>query len=229
MSFAIGFLIFPDMQQLDFTAPYEAFATMSPKADIHLVWKTLDPVRSATRLEFTPTTTLDRCPQLDLLCVPGGVGINPLMQDPAVLGFLRGQAEGARFVTSVCTGALVLAAAGLLEGRRATTHWLAHDLLGSLGAIPTHGRVVRDGKFITAGGVTAGLDFGLAVIADLHGPEAAEAVQLSLEYAPQPPFDSGTPMTAAPGLVAAVRAASAASREARERIVAEIRAARGQR
>ena len=229
MSFAIGFLIFPDLQQLDFTAPYEAFASMSPKADIHLVWKTLDPVRSVTHLGFTPTTTLDRCPQLDLICVPGGVGVNALMQDPAVLTFLRRQAEGARFVTSVCTGAMVLAAAGLLEGRRATTHWLAHDLLGSLGAIPTAGRVVRDGKFITAGGVTAGLDFGLAVIADLHGPEAAEAVQLYLEYAPEPPFDSGTPMTAAPELVAAVRAASAASREARERIVAEIRAARGQR
>lgn len=225
MSTAIGFLIFPEVQQLDFTGPYETFATMAPAADLHLVWKSLAPVRSVTGLDFTPTTTLDACPQLDVVCVPGGTGVNPLLRDEAVLAFLRRQAEGARFVTSVCTGALVLAAAGLLDNRRATTHWLAHDLLGRLGAIPADGRVVRDGRFITAGGVTAGIDFGLTVIAELHGPDTAKAVQLALEYAPAPPFDSGTPGAADPGLVARVRAQSATTRAARESIIAEIRPA----
>ena len=130
MTISIGFLIFPDVQQLDFSGPYETFATMAPAADIHLVWKSLDPVRSVTGLEFSPTTTLDACPPLDVVCVPGGVGVNALLRDVEILGFLRRQAEVARFVTSVCTGALILAAAGLLDNRRATTHWLAHDLLG---------------------------------------------------------------------------------------------------
>ena len=222
----IGFLVFPNVQQLDLTGPYEMVSTMRAPATIHLVWKDRRPVQSTTGLGFTPTTTFDDCPKLDVICVPGGIGVNALMQDAEVLDFLCGQAAEARFVTSVCTGSLVLGAAGLLQGRRATTHWLAHDLLGDLGAIPTPGRVVRDGNLITAGGVTAGIDFGLTVIAELAGREEAEATQLYLEYAPAPPFDAGTPETAPQALVAVLRERGAPTRRAREAIVASIKQSR---
>ena len=172
-----------------------------------------------TGLRLEPDETFDNCPQLDVVCVPGGVGINPLLGDEAVLAFLRRQAVGARFVTSVCTGALVLGAAGLLRGKRATTHWASHDLLAAFGAIPTHGRVVRDGALMTGGGVTAGIDFALTLVAELASLETAQAIQLNLEYAPEPPFDAGTP-TSAPGeIVAAVRKRGAKVRAAREGLI----------
>lgn len=129
---------------------------------------------------------------------PGGAGVNALMADEATIAFVRRQAEGARFVTSVCTGALVLGAAGLLEGKRPTTHWASHDLLKTLGAIPVHARVVRDGNLMTGGGVTAGIDFALTLIAEFAGRGVAEAIELSLEYAPLPPFNAGSPETAPP-------------------------------
>ncbi len=217
----IGFLVFPNLQQLDLTGPYEIFAT-APETTLHLIWKDRAPVTSTTGISFTPTTTFAECPALDVLCVPGGLGVNPLMQDADVLGFLRRQAETARYVTSVCTGSLVLGAAGLLRGRRATSHWLAVDLLAAFGATPTPGRVVRDGNLFTAGGVTAGIDFGLTVLAEIAGRETAERVQLHLEYAPAPPFDAGTPDTAPAAVVAAARERGAAGRAVRQAIVAAV-------
>ena len=149
------------------------------------------------------------------------------MEDEEVLEFLRRQVKGARYVTSVCTGSLVLAAAGLLAGRRATTHWASHDLLARLGAIPVRARVVADGKFMTGGGVTAGIDMALRVVGELFGREAAEAVQLHLEYAPEPPFTSGRPETAPAEVVAMVRERGRASHAAREAIVSRLEARRG--
>ena len=138
----IGFLVFPNMQQLDFTAPYEVFATWK-NAHIHLVWKSEEEIVSSTGLSFRPTNTFQECPQLDVICMPGGVGINSLLSDDEVLDFLRRQAGSAKFVASVCTGALVLGAAGLLAGKRATTHWSCIDLLAEFGAIPVSDRVVQ--------------------------------------------------------------------------------------
>lgn len=221
MTHRIGLLVFPRVQQLDLTAPYEVFAAL-PGAEVHLVAARLDTVASATGLPLTPTATFATCPQLDVLCVPGGAGVNALMRDEATLAFLRRQAAGARYVTSVCTGALLLGAAGLLKAKRATTHWAALDLLAAFGAIPVRERVVRDGNLLTGGGVTAGIDFALTLVAEIAGQAAAEAVQLAIEYAPAPPFDAGSPDTATPAVLAAARARLAGSRAERERIVAEI-------
>jgi len=179
-------------------------------------------ITSATGLVLTPTMTFAECPALDVLCVPGGGGINALLQDAEVLDFLRAQAARARYVSSVCTGALVLGAAGLLKGRRATTHWNSHDFLAKFGAIPTHGRVVRDGNLFTAGGVTAGIDFGLTMVAELVGEAQAQLIQLGHEYAPEPPFNAGTPETAPPAVLAAARERVASIRRARESIIDAI-------
>ena len=222
----IGLLLFPDLTQLDLTGPYEVFRK-APGAGTLLLAKTLDPVRAETGMRILPDTTLAECPQLDVLCVPGGPGVNAAMEDSELLDFLRAQAAAARFVTSVCTGALVLGAAGLLHGRRATTHWSVHDLLAAFGAVPTPGRVVRDGNLFTGGGVTAGIDFALLVVAELFGESVAQAVQLQIEYAPEPPFDAGSPRTAPAEVLAAVRSRGAAMRARREQIVA--RAASGPR
>jgi cyclohexyl-isocyanide hydratase len=224
MTIEIGFLVFLRVQQLDLTGPYEVLA-MVPGARVHLVAKTLAPIASATGLVLTPTVTFAECPALDVICVPGGGGVNPLMEDAETLDFLRRQAEGARRLTSVCTGALVLGAAGLLRGKRATTHWAAHDLLRHFGAIPTQGRVVRDGNLITGGGVTAGIDFGLTLAAELTDAATAQAIQLHLEYAPAPPFDAGRPESAEPAILAAARARLSATRREREAIVARVTAA----
>jgi cyclohexyl-isocyanide hydratase len=215
----VGFLVFPDVQQLDLTAPYELFASV-PRARVHLLWKERLPVLSSTGLPLQPTATLRECPALDVLCVPGGTGVNDLMQDREVLDFLRLQETRARYVTSVCTGALVLGAAGLLRGRRATTHWASHHLLARFGAMPVDARVVRDGNVFTAGGVTAGIDFGLTLIAELLGQAQAEAIQLALEYAPEPPFRAGTPRDAPPAVVALERARLAGTLAKREAIIA---------
>lgn len=217
----IGLLLFPRMTQLDLTGPFEVFAKL-PDAEVLLLWKTLQPVEAETGLRLLPHATLRDCPLLDVVCVPGGPGVNALMEDDEVLAWLRSQAEHARYVSSVCTGSLVLGAAGLLRGRRATSHWASRDLLAAFGAIPTAGRVVRDGNLFTGGGVTAGIDFALTMVAELAGPAAAEAIQLQIEYAPAPPFDAGTPETAPPEVLAAVRAAGAPMRAAREALVARI-------
>ena len=221
MTLHIGLLLFPRVQQLDLTGPYEVFASL-PGAQVHLVAGTMEPVTSATGLVLAPTTTFAACPPLDVLCIPGGAGVNALLQDAATLDFVRGQAAGAHHVTSVCTGALVLGAAGLLQGRRATTHWGSHDLLAAFGAIPVRERVVRDGNLVTGGGVTAGIDFALALAVELAGQAEAEAIQLNLEYAPAPPLNAGSPDTAPPAVLEQVRARSATIRAEREAIVSAI-------
>ncbi|MBR0654709.1 DJ-1/PfpI family protein [Plastoroseomonas arctica] len=220
----IGLLLFPNLTQLDLTGPAEVFARM-PGAELHLIWKTRDPVPSDRTLTILPTTTFADCPTLDLICVPGGPGQVALMEDDETLDFLRRIAETCTLVTSVCTGSLVLAAAGLLTGYRATSHWSSIDQLALLGAIPTHERVVRDRNRITGAGVTSGIDFALTVVAELAGPEAAQEIQLQLEYDPAPPYDSGTPDTAPPEILAAARAKSA-NFMARRRAATERAAAR---
>ena len=216
----IGFLVFPKVQQLDLTGPYEVFASW-PMARVRMVAKTLEPVMSVTKLVLAPDATFETCPQLDVLCVPGGAGINALLTDEETLRFVRAQAEGARFVTSVCTGALVLGVAGLLKGKRATTHWASHDFLKAFGAEPVHERVVRDGALMTGGGVTAGIDFALTLVAELAGREVAEAIQLNLEYAPAPPFAAGRPETAPDAVVRAVRSRLKPILEERARLVGQ--------
>jgi cyclohexyl-isocyanide hydratase len=199
----VGLLLFPEMTQLDLTGPYEVFVSL-PRTAVHLIWKTLEPVTTGGGLRMLPTTTLATCPKLDVICVPGGPGQVALMRDAEVLGFLRNQASTCRYVTSVCTGSLVLGAAGLLRGFRATSHWLSLDQLALLGATPVAERVVMDGNRITGGGVTSGIDFAIFVAAQLFGEEVAKEVQLRLEYDPAPPFNSGSPRTADPALVAAL-------------------------
>ncbi len=226
----IGLLAFPNMTQLDLTGPLQVFTSLQavlPQAGVRVLWKTLDPVVASGGLRLLPDTTLADCPRLDVLCLPGGAGVLDLMDDPAVLAFLRTRAEEATFVGSICTGALVLGAAGLLRGRRATTHWAWTDLLAPFGAIATPGRVVRDGKFLTGGGVTAGIDFALTMVAELAGRDVAQAVQLGIEYAPAPPFDAGSPDTAPPAVVAAVRARMEGTRVQRQVRVAKAAAALG--
>ena len=218
---SIGLLLFPRLTQLDLTGPFEVFAKM-PGASVHLLWKSREPVAAETGMRILPDTTLAECPPLDVLCVPGGPGVSAMMEDAEVLAFLREQAGRVRFLTSVCTGALILGAAGLLRGKRATTHWASHDLLGAFGAIPTKGRVVRDGNLITGGGVTAGIDFALTVVAELAGRATAQGIQLQIEYAPAPPFDAGTPETAPPDVLSATRQRSARMRAEREVLVARI-------
>ncbi|MEF3365263.1 DJ-1/PfpI family protein [Methylocystis sp. 9N] len=214
----IGLLVFPGVQQLDLTAPYEVFASW-PEARVHLVGKNRDDIVASTGLRLRPDVSFAECPRLDVICVPGGAGVNALLLDDETLDFLRVRAGEARYVASVCTGALALGAAGLLRGKRATTHWAFLDLLSPFGAIPTTGRVVRDGALITGGGVTAGLDFALALVGEIAGRAAAEAIQLHLEYRPAPPFDAGGPETAPPSVVEAYRARGAALRAERERLV----------
>lgn len=221
-----GLLLFPRLTQLDMTGPFEVFSRV-PGGKVHLVWKTREPVGADTGLTMMPDTDFAACPQLDVICVPGGPGVAALMEDEDVLAFLRAQAKGARFVTSVCTGALVLGAAGLLRGAKATTHWASHDFLAALGAEPVHARWVRDGRVVTGGGVTAGIDFALALVADLLSPEAAQAIQLQIEYAPAPPFQAGLPETAPPAVLAAARARGAGMRAEREALVARVAARLG--
>ena len=218
MRFQIGLLLFPSLTQLDLTGPYEVFIRF-PDTDVHLVAKSPDPVVADGGMRLVPSTTFAACPKLDLVCVPGGAGMNPLLNDRETLDFLRLQASGARYVTSVCTGALVLGAAGLLRGRRATTHWMSLPMLAAFGCEPVAERVVVDGNVITGGGVTAGIDFALTVASEWFGAEAAKKIQLGIEYAPHPPFDSGTPERADAPVVAALREAAAARQSEREAAV----------
>lgn len=204
MTFHIGMLLYPGLTQLDLTGPFELMHRL-PEAKVHLLWKTRDPITSDSGMTFVPSMTLADCPPLDLVFVPGGDGQVPLMTDPEVLGFLREHGARAKYVTSVCTGSLLLGAAGLLKGYKATSHWAFVDLLPLFGAEPIAGRVVLDRNRITAGGVTAGIDFGLSLAAELAGEQKAKEIQLGLEYDPAPPYQSGHPSVAAPELVTAVR------------------------
>jgi cyclohexyl-isocyanide hydratase len=214
----IGCLLFPRMTQLDLTGPYEVF-TRVPGAEVLLLWKTLEPIEADSGLRMLPYATLRDCPPLDIICVPGGPGVNALMEDEEVLAWLRERAADARYVSSVCSGSLVLGAAGLLRGKRATSHWGARDLLTAFGATPAQGRVVRDGNLFTGGGVTAGIDFALTMVAEVAGSDVAKGIQLQIEYAPMPPFDAGTPETAPAEVVMAARARAAQMRAVREAVV----------
>jgi cyclohexyl-isocyanide hydratase len=195
--FRVAMLLYPNITQLDLTAPQEVL-TKVPGVEVNLCWKTTQPVTTASGLELIPTRTLELTSPIDLLFVPGGPGQIDLMADKQVLEFLRMAARKARYVTSVCTGSLLLAAAGLLQGYRATTHWMAMDELPLRGAIPVQDRVVIDRNRITGAGVTAGIDFAFVLIAQLWGIQMSRTVQLALEYDPQPPMHSGSPKTAAP-------------------------------
>ncbi len=225
-NFRSGMLVFPKLTQLDLTGPYEVLSRL-PGTETLLVWKDLQPVRTEHGLAILPTTTFAECPPLDLVLVPGGPGVNPLLEDPEVLAFLRDAAARARYVVSICTGALVLGAAGLLRGRRAATHWMSRELLPAFGAEPMAERVVRDGNLFTGGGVTAGIDVALTVAAEIAGRAAAEAIQLAIEYDPDPPFASGSPESADPAVLAAVLARAAPRQRDRAERVARAAAALG--
>ncbi|MES2030777.1 MAG: DJ-1/PfpI family protein [Pseudomonadota bacterium] len=197
----IGFVLFPNVTQLDFTGPLQVLSRV-PGAKVHLLWKRIEPITSDTVLTFLPTTTFGDCPQLDVICVPGGAGADEAMHDEETLTFLRKQAPGAHYVTSVCTGSLVLGAAGLLTGYRAATHWSARPFLSHFGAIPDASRVCIDRNRVTGGGVTAGIDFALTLTSIMLDRKTAETIQLAIEYNPAPPFNAGSPETAPPEVVA---------------------------
>src|SRR6201993_5184002 len=210
----IGLVLFPRVTQLDFTGPLQVFSSL-PGAKVHLVWKRIEPVASDSVLTLTPTITFADCPQLDVICVPGGVGTDDMVNDEEMLAFLRRQAEGAKYITSVCTGSLVLGAAGLLKGYRAATHWSAMEYLPAFGAIPTKTRVCVDRNRFTGGGVTAGIDFALTLVSELVDRKTAEAIQLRLEYNPAPPFNAGSPETAPSDVLALVNERVASSKDRR--------------
>jgi len=215
----IGSLLFQGIDQIDLTGPFEVLSRI-PNSTYRIYGKTAEPVRDLKGLRLTPDAALADAPRLDVLHVPGGFGQEALMEDEQVLTWLERQASGARCVFSVCTGALLCGAAGLLRGRRATTHWASFHLLPLFGAIPVNERVVVDGSWVFAAGVTAGIDGALRLAAELRGDDAARAIQLHMVYAPEPPFDSGTPETAPPAILENARrsvASITAQREATAR------------
>lgn len=222
--FDTGFVIFPGITQLDFTGPFEVLSRLAtPPAQgvpsifsqvrTHVVAKSMAPVTSDRGLAILPTCTFETCPSLDLICIPGGAGVADALLDTATIAFIASQAASAKYVTSVCMGAFLLGAAGLLKGRHATTHWAYTDLLPLVGALHRKSRVVRDGNVFTAGGVSAGIDFGLTVAAEVAGPDVAKAIQLAIEYDPAPEFDSGHPDKAEAATIALMLARNAAGRD----------------
>jgi len=220
MAITIGFLVFPGIQLLDLAGPYEIFSAL-PDCNVHLCWKNRNSLASSAGMQIVPTATLGDDLSFDVLCIPGGIGINPLIGDEAVIAWIRKHALTAKFTTSVCTGAFLLGAAGLLRGKRATTHWRYHDLLAEFGAIPVQERIVRDDNIITGGGVTAGIDFGLTLVTLLYGQTTSDEIQLALEYAPDPSFQSGTPTTASETVLQAVTSRTEALHAQRKSLVAQ--------
>jgi cyclohexyl-isocyanide hydratase len=221
----IVFALFSGATQLDFTGPHEVFSAL-PGATVIMASVAGGTIEATGGMTFAGLRRLADIPECDVVCVPGGRGTTDnAIGDEAFLNELRRLAATARFVTSVCTGALLLGAAGLLRGKRAATHWAWRELLVPFGAIPDAARVVRDGNVITGGGVTAGIDFALSVVAELSGPEIAQAIQLQIEYAPEPPFDAGVPETAPPAILSRVRERIAAM-AAKRRGAVEAAAAR---
>ena len=219
----IGILLFPKVTQLDFTGPLQVFSSV-PDAKVHLIWKRIEPVASDSVMILTPTTTFADCPQLDVICVPGGMGTDDMVNDEEMLAFLRKQADAAQYVTSVCTGSLVLGAAGLLKGYRAATHWSAIEYLQAFGAIPARTRVCTDRNRVTGRGVTAVIDFALTLVSMLRDRKRAEAIQLRLEYNPAPPFNSGSPDTAPSEVLALINERIAPSRSRRGDAIARAAA-----
>lgn len=220
----IGSLIFDDLDQVDLTGPHEVLSRL-PDSSYAIYGKTLAPARDLRGLRILPDATLAEAPQLDILHIPGGFGVDAQMVDPEILAWIRRQAEGAQLVFTVCTGALLLAATGLLKGRRATTHWASHHILPAFGAVPVRERVVEDGKFLTAAGVTSGFDGALHLAAKLRGQAVAEGIQLYMQYDPQPPFQAGTPESAPPEVVHATRLSMAGVIARREEMARRIGAA----
>ena len=200
----IGSLAFDALDQMDLTGPFEVLACL-PNSTHRIFAKTVAPVQDVHGLKLVPDATLSDAPQLDVLHIPGGFGQEALMEDEDVLGWIRRQAKGAQLIFAVCTGVLICGAAGLIKGRQATTHWSAHHLLPFFGAVPVNKRVVVDGNIVFAAGVTSGIDGALYVAAKLRGDEVAKGIQLDMEYAPEPPFDSGTPETAPAAILDATR------------------------
>jgi cyclohexyl-isocyanide hydratase len=188
----IVFVLFPNLTQLDFTGPLQVLSRL-PGAQVHLAAKSMAPVTTDAVLTLNPTCTFEDCPAADIICIPGGFGVDGAIQDEELMAFVKREGARAKYVTSVCTGAFVLGAAGLLKGKRATTHWAYHAELETVGAIPVKERVVRDGNVLTGGGVTAGIDFAFTLAAEAAGEKVAKAIQLGLEYDPGPPFDAGSP------------------------------------
>lgn len=217
---AVSFLLFPNVTQLDLTGPAQVLSRLG-NATVELVAATRDPVPTDAGFALLPTATFDTAAAADILCVPGGFGAGAAMNDPTTLAWVRHAAGGAAWVTSVCTGALVLGAAGLLRGYRATTHWASHHHLAAFGAIPVKERVVFDRNRVTGGGVTAGIDFALALTAAIRGEDHARFVQLSLEYDPHPPLDAGTPDRAGDAVLARYRALFAKDAAERDAAIAQ--------
>ncbi|WP_238475317.1 DJ-1/PfpI family protein [Sphingomonas cavernae] len=219
----VVFLIYPNVTQLDFTGPAQVLSRL-PNARVDYAWKTREPVLTDSGFSVLPTATLAEVTHADILCVPGGIGCTDVMEDEEIVAWLAETGAASTWVTSVCTGSLILAAAGLLTGYRATCHWAWHDYLALFGAEPVRQRVVFDRSRVTGGGVTAGIDFGFALMATIAGEEHARMVQLGLEYDPAPPFDSGAPDKATPETVARLStlfAGQGNDRDARIRAVAE--------
>ena len=217
----IGSLLFEGLDQIDLTGPFEVFSRI-PNSTYRVFGGTTAPVRDLRGLRLMADAALTEAPQLDLLHVPGGFGQEALMDDEDVLAWVRDQAAGVRCLFSVCTGALICGAAGLLKGRRATTHWASMHLLPFFGAIPVNKRVVTDGNLVCAAGVTAGIDGALQVAADLRGVEVAQAIQLGIAYAPEPPFNSGTPESAPPAVLERVQLSYHTVAEQREQTARRV-------
>ncbi len=217
----IGSLLFEDLDQIDLTGPFEVLSRI-PNSTYRICGKTMKGVRDIRGLRLAPDQTIADAPALDVLHIPGGFGQEAMMEDEEVLDWVRRQAAGACCVFSVCTGALICGAAGLLKNKRATTHWASFHLLPSFGAIPVKERVVVDGNYVFAAGVTAGIDGALQVAAKLRGDDVAKSIQLYMEYAPAPPFDSGTPETAPPAILDAARNAIREITERRERTAERV-------
>ena len=215
-----GFLLFSGMTQLDLTGPFEVLARL-PGCKAHIIAKTLAPVRTERGLVITPDIDFDSAPQYDLFAVPGGPGTDDAILDPDTVDFVRRQAKGARFVFGICTGSLLLGAAGLLRGRRAGGHWQARDLLDRFGAIVSDDRLTISENIFTSGGVTAGIDMAIRVAAEIAGEAVAQQIQLQIEYDPEPPFNAGTPSVAPPEIVQRAVAATAERRRIREAAVAK--------
>jgi cyclohexyl-isocyanide hydratase len=221
MPLSVGMLLFESVTQLDLTGPYEILARI-PNTKVWLIAEDMTPVRTEWGMTITPQASFDDAPPVDVLVVPGGWGVDAQLENASLLAFIEQRGTHARYVTSVCSGALLLGAAGLLKGYRATTHWLSLDLLARFGADPVKARVVRDRNRITGAGVTAGIDFALVLAAELHGIEAAQKIQLAIEYQPDPPFESGSPQSAPDAVRRSIVAASEDKLAGRRAVVDRI-------
>lgn len=219
--FRIVFILYPRLTQLDFTGPYEVLARM-PGAEVIVASKEGGELKSELGLTFAGLTRLADIDSCDLICIPGGPGQTEAMLDPDFMAQVKRLGEGAEYVTSVCTGSLILGAAGLIKGKRAGSHWAYRELLANFGAIPDPARVVRDGNAFTGGGVTAGIDIALTIVSELKGADVAKTIQLALEYDPEPPFVSGRPEKAEPHIVANVKEMFAAFASQRQKAIESL-------